>query len=302
MWSLSCCKGRANSSDCTEAVDELDGAVSATTGLGSKEEQKASERHLSLSDYTPRPRSSSTSEIEKSRRETKVNYTSRNELENQVSLASSQIQVISNPGALDISEPAHRTLPSSLHSQPQDYGANLQALVCKMEETEQQRQKQHNEMINTMKDNFEKLFKVIQDSKERRISTTNSMKSEKSFDFGPDFSASVLLPKHAPVTDRVILRLSGLVTSKWKFLARELEIEEHEIQKIARDNQGDVHEQSYQMLLKWTQSNGGGSYQALGEALRSTFGEKLYLKYVRIVSDTEEEKPVLTLLTQPFSL
>ena len=34
--------------------------------------------------------------------------------------------------------------------------------------------------------------------------------------FSPDFGESVLLPKHAPVAHRVILGLSGLVTSKWK--------------------------------------------------------------------------------------
>ena len=65
----------------------------------------------------------------------------------------------------------------------------------------------------------------------------------------------------------------------------------------AGDNQGDTQEQSYQMLLKWTQSQGEGSYQTLGDAIRTIFGEKLYSKYVKIVLNSEE-CPILTPHTQ----
>ena len=76
-----------------------------------------------------------------------------------------------------------------------------------MKETEQQRQIQHTEMI---KENFEALLKEIRDSKERRFSTTNSMRSERSGDVSPFFGES-MLPRHIPVSERVILRLSEIV-------------------------------------------------------------------------------------------
>ena len=122
------------------------------------------------------------------------------------------------------------------------------------------------------------------------------MRSERSGDVSPFFGES-MLPQHIPVSERVILRLSERVTPKWKFLARQLGMEEHEIQKIAGDNQGDTQEQSYQMLLKWTQSQVEGSCQTLGDAIRTIFGEKLYSKYVKIVLNSEE-CPILTPHTQ----
>ena len=93
--------------------------------------------------------------------------------------------------------------------------------------------------------------------------------------------------QNSPVSLQILVKLSERVTRKWKFLGRRLGIKEHEIQQIKGDNQGDMQEQSYQMLLKWTQSNGGGSYQELGEAVKMTFGEKLYSDYVKMVMELE---------------
>ena len=300
MWSSLCCRAGATSSDLTERAEEKiesEGAAPPTK-LESKTEQKTSEQdpfEEYESEYRLRPMSSSTTELEKSRHKTKTTSV----LDNESPQASSKIRVISNPGALDSSETAYKTArPSSLYSLPQDHHPSLQSLLIKMKETEQQRQIQHTEMISMMKENFEALFKEIRDSKERKFSTTNSMRSERSGDVSP-FIGESMLPQHIPVSEHVILRLSERVTAKWKFLARQLGMEEHEIQKIAGDNQGDTQEQSYQMLLKWTQSQGEeGSYQTLGDAIKTIFGEKLYSKYVKIVLNSEEGPMILTPHTQ----
>ena len=185
------------------------------------------------------------------------------------------------------------TRGSVMSSQSKSHG--YQELLSKIEEDKKDRERQHDELLKAIVDFSGKLDKVLSEMKDRRTSDselcTDGTHSDKPM--SPTYlyessSTKSLLPPNTPVSVHVLLKVSELVPHKWKFLARRLGVEEHEIQQIRGDNQGDVHEQSYQMLLKWTQSNGGGSYQALGEALRSTFGEKLYSDYVKMVVETEK--------------
>ena len=185
------------------------------------------------------------------------------------------------------------TRGSVTSSQNNSHG--YQELLSKIEEDKKDRERQHDEFLKAIADFSGKLDKVLSEMKAKRTSDselcTDGTHSDKPM--SPTYlyessSTKSLLPPNTPVSVHVLLKVSELVPHKWKFLARRLGVEEHEVQQIRGDNQGDVHEQSYQMLLKWTQSNGGGSYQALGEALRSTFGEKLHSDYVKMVVETEK--------------
>ena len=275
MGSFLCCQARTVSSDLNESVEltRSEGAESPTQ-LEITTEHRASETLTVCEKTEPlqrlRPRSSSTSELER--------YTAKNRLEKDGPHASAQI--ISNPGSLDI---ADRAVP---HSFPHGY----HALLMKMEIIEQQRLVQHKEMMKVMKDILYNQVKENRGSRERLVSKASSMRSERS----GELSLEVLTDnenfqhyQNCPVSSQILIKLSERVTRKWKFLGRRLGIEEHEIQQIKGDNQGDMQEQSYQMLLKWTQSNGGGSYQELGEAVKMTFGEKLYSDYVKMVMELE---------------
>ncbi|CAI8007437.1 hypothetical protein GBAR_LOCUS5195 [Geodia barretti] len=99
-----------------------------------------------------------------------------------------------------------------------------------------------------------------------------------------------LLPQNVPVSPSVILELSKHVAKpQWKFLARRLYLPDHDIDQIEANHRENIQEQSYQKLLKWIQSSGGGSYQELGEALRKQFGQQLYSDFVKIVRESEEQ-------------
>ena len=169
-----------------------------------------------------------------------------------------------------------------------------QALLCKMEESEQKRQQQHKELLNVIADFTVKLEKVVSEMKETRkndrdTSTDGVCKTEQS----PKGLAGGginghLLPQNTPVSSEVILKLSKRVsTPQWKFLGRWLKIPDHEINTISANHKEDIQEQSYQMLLKWRESNGGGCYRELGEAVRMEYGEQLYSDYVKMVVESE---------------
>ena len=78
-------------------------------------------------------------------------------------------------------------------------------------------------------------------------------------------SVSNLLPATEVPTD-ALLWLSERIES-WKFLARYLKLEEHEIKRIEQDNLHSIAEQRYQMLLTWKLQNPTATLQTLGEAL-----------------------------------
>ena len=87
-------------------------------------------------------------------------------------------------------------------------------------------------------------------------------------------------PSGTAVSDKVVLTLSRRI-SKWKFLARDLKLEDHEIDKIVEGFPQDVEEQCYQMLKKWKQMNGNNADRAtLGEALKKNFGDQLYSEFL----------------------
>ena len=146
-----------------------------------------------------------------------------------------------------------------------------EAVLHKMEVIEQERRKQQEELLKVVTDLTKKLDKS-------RLQIQESVA-----DKAP-------LPPKCPVCPNVILELSKRVSKpQWKFLARRLKIPDHEIDKIEANYRENIQEQSYQMLRQWIQSNGGGSYQELGEALRREFGEQLYSDFVKIVSESEEK-------------
>ena len=181
-----------------------------------------------------------------------------------------------------IQEPAH----SQYHHH------SFQTLLSRIEEAEKQRQKQHEELLKKI-DMLVTEIKESKESAERRVSTDGVKQAEREGEILTDSGGS-LLPQNTRVSRTVLLRLSERVTRKWKFLARELGIEEHDIQQIKGDNQGDtIQEQSYQMLLKWKESNGGGCYQKLGDAVRTTYGKQLHSEYVQMVINFEGKHSVV---------
>ena len=181
-----------------------------------------------------------------------------------------------------IQEPAH----SQYHHH------SFQTLVSRIEEAEKQRQKQHEELLKKI-DTLVTEIRERNESAERRVSTDGVKQAEREGEILTDSGGS-LLPQNTRVSRTVLLRLSERVTRKWKFLARELGIEEHDIQQIKGDNLGDTtQEQSYQMLLKWGESNGGGCYKELGEAVRMTYGKQLHSEYVQMVIKVEGKHSVV---------
>ena len=205
---------------------------------------------------------------------------------------------ISNPRvrkkSLSLQLPASQDSLSSIqepaHSQYHHH--SFQTLESRIEEAEKQRQKQHEELLKKI-DMLVTEIKESKESAERRVSTDGVKQPEREGEILTDSGGS-LLPQNTTVSRTVLLRLSERVTRKWKFLARELGIEEHDIQQIKGDNLGDtIQEQSYQMLLKWKESNGGGCYQKLGDAVRMTYGKQLHLEYVQMVIKIEGKHSVV---------
>ena len=148
-------------------------------------------------------------------------------------------------------------------------------------------QTQHKELMETLKEFTSKVVTEIQATRAPDNDTcTDGVQKERVQE--RDAISESMLPLNTPVSPTIILKLSKRVaTTKWKFLARCLNIAEHEIDKICANHKEDVQEQSYQMLLWWTQSNGGGSYLVLGEALRQEYGGQLYSDYVKMVIEKE---------------
>lgn len=175
----------------------------------------------------------------------------------------------------------------------------LQTLIVKLEESEQDRQRRHDEMRGLISELNTKLTTLVdtmlnnhnlgdnQQDESDSVQTDNVQLTDKSGDF-VEISSSVL-PQNAAVSSQVLLKLAKIIP-KWKFLARLLEIEEHEIQQISENFPNDVQEQSYQMLLKWKQSHSISSYQILGEAINEEFGEQVFSAYVKIVISTEKNR------------
>ena len=172
-------------------------------------------------------------------------------------------------------------------AQSQDYHASIQTVLSKLDECEAQTKKHMDDFTKNIVGKLDVLVAEIRDSRgrERKVSTDSRKSQERSGELAQ--TGGLQLPQSSSVSLQVILRLSERVPSKWKFLARNLGIKEHEIQQIKGNNEGDIQEQSYQMLLQWTQTQGRGSYQTLGEAVRVIFGEKLYSDFIKMVIDSE---------------
>ena len=146
------------------------------------------------------------------------------------------------------------------------------------ETIEQERMKQHTELM--------KLTQRLQEletekCREKQEATTPDRE-------GLIKNTASQLPQNCSVSTDVLVGLAKRMT-QWKFLARRLHIEEHDIQQIGVDFPGSIQEQSYQMLLKWklSLSSNNTSYHTLGEAVRQEFGETLYCDYVDMVREAE---------------
>ena len=177
-----------------------------------------------------------------------------------------------------------KTAKSSLSSIHQDH--YHQNLVSKMDALQKIGLNQQ-DLMKVIVERIDALVTELREGKERQNGSTNDVKAlDKPVEFFTDISGLQHLQKY-PVSIHVILRLCEHVLHKWKFLARRLGLQEHEIQQIKEDNNGDIQEQSYQMLVKWKQSQRGGSYQELGGVVRMTFGEQLYSDYAKMVIEVE---------------
>ena len=55
---------------------------------------------------------------------------------------------------------------------------------------------------------------------------------------------------------KILARVARKLGADWKFVCRELGLEECDIEEIENDNKGNVREQAYQGLKKWRQSKG----------------------------------------------
>ena len=120
-----------------------------------------------------------------------------------------------------------------------------------------------------------------------RIDKLETEKQEAAPDVGELTDAPELqVPQNCSVSTDVLFRLAKRVT-QWKFLARQLHLNETDIQQIEADYSGDIREQSYQMLLKWSLTCNKASYHTLGEAVREEFGKSVYCDFVKMANATE---------------
>ena len=174
-----------------------------------------------------------------------------------------------------------------VHIQEQD---RIGTLIKKIDEVEQERQKQHKqltEMISELSKKLDVLETELHSSRNDPDVSVNSDAPQSPERVEHLKMNESPLPHNSSVNTDVLLGLAELLP-KWKFLARRLQIQEHEIQQISENYPGDVQEQSYQMLLRWNQSkvHNNDSYNTLGEAVRKAFGDQLYFSYVTLVTDT----------------
>ena len=96
-----------------------------------------------------------------------------------------------------------------------------------------------------------------------------------------------VLPDKEP-SPSVILWLSDKIV-RWKFIGRFLGLENHVLDRIEVENQGDVTEQCYRMLDTWrVQRSSPYSYRMLGEQLLKSEGNRaLYPEFVKKATETE---------------
>ena len=74
--------------------------------------------------------------------------------------------------------------------------------------------------------------------------------------------------KRGPVSDEDLTDIGAKVQGKRKRLGIALGLKDHELDVIERENPKKIHEQSYQILLKWLRERGGeATYHALAQAL-----------------------------------
>ena len=98
-----------------------------------------------------------------------------------------------------------------------------------------------------------------------------------------------LLTPHKPVHQSAFLWLSERVV-EWKFMGRKLELEEFDLERIARENPQQTSEQVYQMLVTWQMRKGESetTYKKLLDALE--FAEKnikLCREFVEYINERE---------------
>jgi hypothetical protein len=181
-------------------------------------------------------------------------------------------------------KPGSESVPPLLtkHLVPQDYTAHLyQPLIKRMEKAEQERMKQHTELMEIISRLTQRVEKLeTEKCKEKQVAATPDREGL--------LETTSHLPQNCSVSTAVLVRLAKRVT-QWRFLARRLHIEEHDIQQIGVDFPASIQEQSYQMLLKWklSLSCNNDAYHTLGEAVREEFGETLYSDYVTMVREAE---------------
>lgn len=150
---------------------------------------------------------------------------------------------------------------------------------------EQERKKQHDELKEMISD----LVKKVESMEKEPVTASTAAVDPQSPISGDVKMNASMLPQSCAVSTDVLLSLATITMPKWKFLARYLHLQESEIQQISAENPSNVQEQTYQMLLKWNQSQtqNNDHYHVLGEAVRKAFGERIYVDYIKMVIDVE---------------
>ena len=108
----------------------------------------------------------------------------------------------------------------------------------------------------------------------------------------PHARGAPLLTPHKPVHQSAFLWLSERVV-EWKFMGRKLELEEFDLERIARENPQQTSEQVYQMLVTWQMRKGESetTYDKLLDTLE--FAEKnikLCREFVEYVNERERSQ------------
>ena len=109
------------------------------------------------------------------------------------------------------------------HLVPQDH-AQCTSLIKRMEKAEQERMKQHTELMEIISRLTQKVEKLeTEKCKEKEVSATPGL-----------LETTSQLPQNCSVSTAVLVRLAKRMT-QWRFVARRLHIEEHDIQQIGVD-------------------------------------------------------------------